>query len=114
MVLRVDDLQSDESFASASFASSAGVAIPRVTDQTWLKPCSLNVGESGRKRERDGAITPSILNWPAFTSWATSLTFAPSTWMWPPSAWVLASAVLLEWMTVNLVPVSAAIARIAI
>ena len=58
-------------------------------------------------------MTPSMRNCPALTSSATSLTLAPSTWMWPPSAWVLASAVLFEWMTMNLVPVSASIPRIA-
>ena len=48
-----------------------------------------------RQRERSGAITPSMRIVPAFTSSATSLILAPSTWMWPPSTAVLPSAVLL-------------------
>src|SRR5262245_35269829 len=50
------------SVASTFLSRLAGAAIPLVTDHTWLKPCSLNVGASGRKRDRSGAITPSKRN----------------------------------------------------
>ena len=34
------------SFASTSLGRPAGAAMPRDTDQTWLNPCSVNVGET--------------------------------------------------------------------